>query len=308
MLVIDRRAGAWEDRAFTDFPEYSGPGDCLALNNSRVIPSRLLGHKPGLSGKVEVFLIESISEDRREWRALVRPGRKLGCGERVEFGAGFSATILSRSENGERTLALECADVDGALEAFGHIPLPPYIRRADTAADRVRYQTVFAKPPGSVAAPTAGLHFTPEILSACQAKGAVVAYATLHVGLGTFQPVREEQVELNKLHEERFAIAPEDWQRIQSAQRVICAGTTSVRAIETAATTGSVNGTTGIFIYPGYQFRRVGAMLTNFHLPKSSLLLLVCAFGGQQLIMDAYSHAVREKYRFFSYGDCMLIL
>ncbi len=308
MLVIDRATGSWEDRTFAEFPHWIRAGDCLALNNSRVIPSRLLGHKPGLTGKVEVFLIEPVSDDRRMWRALVRPGRKLAVGERVEFAPGFAAQIVDRNEHGERTLRLECADVDAALEAFGHIPLPPYIRRSDTAADRLRYQTVFAKMPGSVAAPTAGLHFTPEILEACRERGAAVAYATLHVGLGTFQPIREEQVEQNKLHEERFAMDPEDWAQITAAERVISIGTTSVRAVETVAASGANEGSTDIFIYPGYSFRRVGALLTNFHLPKSSLLLLVCAFGGQELMLDAYRHAVREKYRFFSYGDCMLIL
>ena len=308
MLVIHRDEGRWEDRRFSEFPEFVRPGDCLTMNNSRVIPSRLIGNRPGRTGRIEVFLTEAVSDDRRIWKALVKPGRKLGVGDRVEFSPAFSIEILDRGEHGERTIRLDCEDVDAALEASGHMPLPPYIHRADTVNDKERYQTVFAKDPGSVAAPTAGLHFTRELLDACKARGAQTAQVTLHVGLGTFQPIREEQIEANHLHQERFHIAAEDWARIDGAQKVIAIGTTSVRTIETAAGTGTLSGTTDIFIYPGYEFRRVNALLTNFHLPQSSLLLLVCAFGGQELMLDAYRHAVREQYRFFSYGDCMLIL
>ena len=308
MLVIHRDEGRWEDRKFSEFPEFVKPGDCVAMNNSRVIPSRLIGNRPGRTGRIEVFLTEAVSDDRRIWKALVKPGRKLGVGDRVEFSPAFSIEILDRGEHGERTIRLDCEDVDAALEASGHVPLPPYIHRADTVNDKERYQTVFAKDPGSVAAPTAGLHFTRELLDACKARGAQTAQVTLHVGLGTFQPIREEQIEANHLHQERFHIAAEDWARIDGAQKVIAIGTTSVRTIETAAGTGTLSGTTDIFIYPGYEFRRVNALLTNFHLPQSSLLLLVCAFGGQELMLDAYRHAVREQYRFFSYGDCMLIL
>ena len=308
MLVIHRDEGRWEDRKFSEFPEFVKPGDCVAMNNSRVIPSRLIGNRPGRTGRIEVFLTEAVSDDRRIWKALVKPGRKLGVGDRVEFSPAFSIEILDRGEHGERTIRLDCEDVDAALEASGHVPLPPYIHRADTVNDKERYQTVFAKDPGSVAAPTAGLHFTRELLEDCEARGARTAQVTLHVGLGTFQPIREEQIEANHLHQERFLIAAEDWARIDGAQKVIAVGTTSVRTIETSAGTGKLSGTTDIFIYPGYEFRRVNALLTNFHLPQSSLLLLVCAFGGQELMLDAYRHAVREQYRFFSYGDCMLIL
>lgn len=308
MLVIHRNEDRWEDRKFSEFPEFVKPGDCVTMNNSRVIPSRLIGNRPGRTGRIEVFLTEAVSDDRRIWKALVKPGRKLGVGDRVEFSPAFSIEILDRGEHGERTIRLDCEDVDAALEASGHVPLPPYIHRADTVNDKERYQTVFAKEPGSVAAPTAGLHFTRELLEECKARGAQTAQVTLHVGLGTFQPIREEQIEANHLHQERFHIAAEDWARIDGARRVIAIGTTSVRTIETAAGTGMLSGTTDIFIYPGYQFRRVNALLTNFHLPQSSLLLLVCAFGGRELMMDAYRHAVREQYRFFSYGDCMLII
>ena len=308
MLVIHKASGHWEDRQFCEFPEFIQAGDCLAMNNSKVIPSRLLGNRPGKTGRIEVFLTEAISVDRRLWKALVRPGRKLTVGERVEFAADFSAEIVDRGEHGERTLRLDCEDVDAALEAYGHIPLPPYIRRPDSLEDRARYQTVFASPPGSVAAPTAGLHFTQEILETCRQRGAATAQVTLHVGLGTFQPIREEKVEDNVLHQEKFHIAESDWVKIHGAKRVVAAGTTTVRAIESACKSGSCSGSTEIFIYPGFQFQRVNALLTNFHLPQSSLLLLVCAFGGEQLMMDAYRHAVQQKYRFFSYGDCMLIL
>ena len=293
---------------FADFPQFVHPGDVLAMNNSKVIPSRLLGNRPGRTGKIEVFLTEAISADRRLWKALVKPGRKIAIGERVEFASDFAAEILDRGEHGERTIRLDCPNVDTALESHGHIPLPPYIRRPDTSHDKMRYQTVFADPPGSVAAPTAGLHFTQEILESCRQNGAQTAHVTLHVGLGTFQPIREEQVAANVLHQERFQIASEDWQRIEAAARVVAVGTTTVRTIESAMQTKLLSGSTDIFIYPGFQFQRVNALLTNFHLPQSSLLLLVCAFGGTELMLDAYRQAVKQEYRFFSYGDCMLIL
>ena len=308
MLVVHKSSGQWEDRMFADFPQFVHPGDVLAMNNSKVIPSRLLGNRPGRTGKIEVFLTEAISADRRLWKALVKPGRKMAIGERVEFASDFAAEILDRGEHGERTIRLDCPNVDTALESHGHIPLPPYIRRPDTFQDKMRYQTVFANPPGSVAAPTAGLHFTTEILEACRQNGAQTAHVTLHVGLGTFQPIREEQVAANVLHQERFQIASEDWQRIEAAARVVAVGTTTVRTIESAMQTKLLSGSTDIFIYPGFQFQRVNALLTNFHLPQSSLLLLVCAIGGTELMLDAYRHAVKEEYRFFSYGDCMLIL
>lgn len=308
MLVVHKSGGRWEDRMFADFPQFIQPGDVLSMNNSKVIPSRLLGNRPGRNGKIEVFLTEAVSTDQRLWKALVKPGRKMAIGERVEFAPDFSAEILDRGEHGERTIRLDCPNVDEALESHGHIPLPPYIRRPDTFQDKTRYQTVFANPPGSVAAPTAGLHFTPEILESCRQQGAQTAHVTLHVGLGTFQPIREVQVTANVLHQERFQIALEVWQRIETASRVVAVGTTTVRTIESAMQTKLLSGSTDIFIYPGFQFQRVNALLTNFHLPQSSLLLLVCAFGGTELMLDAYHHAVKQEYRFFSYGDCMLIL
>jgi S-adenosylmethionine:tRNA ribosyltransferase-isomerase len=223
--------------------------------------------------------------------------------------------ITGRGEFGERTIRFESAgglpgDLLDAFEKIGHVPLPPYIKRGDRAADRERYQTVFARERGSVAAPTAGLHFTPEILDACRARGADVAYVTLHVGLGTFQPLHEEQVERAKLHAESYRITDENAARMRAAKRLVCAGTTSVRTVESALRHGEIRGQRGetdIFIYPGFEFRGAGAMLTNFHLPRTSLLLLVCAFAGIPLALAAYRHAVEAEYRFYSYGDCMLI-
>ena len=326
MLVLDRAAGRWEDRMFRDLPGYLREGDCLVLNDSKVFPSRLFGHRAGvqslpigknnpkrrqyLSGRVEVFLLEPASDDANVWTALVRPGRKMRTGERIIFDEGpegpfdkaLEAEILSRGEYGERTLRFETSEpIYDVLQRIGHMPLPPYIRRPDRREDRERYQTVFARENGSVAAPTAGLHFTPEILEACRAAGADIAYVTLHVGLGTFQPVHGDT-----LHSEHFEVSSDSRQRIANAQRAVCVGTTSVRAVESDAL--DRRGTTDLFIRPGFEFRRTGAMLTNFHLPQSSLLMLVCAFAGRELVLSAYRHAVAAKYRFYSYGDCMLIL
>jgi S-adenosylmethionine:tRNA ribosyltransferase-isomerase len=353
MLVVDRAAGRWEDRAFRDFPSYLGPGDCLVLNDSRVFPARLFGHRTGvgalpigkhnpkrheyLSGRVEVLLVRSVSADGCDWEALVRPGRKLRTGERIRFEGGLEAEILARGAFGERTLRFSGAeplavphtasggpavseepaaqprpltadDLFATFERIGHIPLPPYIKRPDDAADRERYQTVFARERGSVAAPTAGLHFTGEILDACRARGAEIARVTLHVGLGTFQPLHAGRVEESHLHAERYRIGEEEAARLRAAGRVVAVGTTSVRTIESAWRTGSLAGDTDIFIYPGFEFRRTGALLTNFHLPRTSLLLLVCALAGTELALAAYRHAVEARYRFYSYGDCMLVV
>jgi S-adenosylmethionine:tRNA ribosyltransferase-isomerase len=230
-------------------------------------------------------------------------------GDRLEFSPILHGKILGRGEHGERTIQLESdGDVYDAIEQTGHIPLPPYIKRGDNPADRERYQTVFARERGSVAAPTAGLHFTPETLARCQSAGAAIARVTLHVELGTFQPLHNDTIEENVLHSERYSIAPETWSCIESAKRVVAVGTTSVRSIESAASTGKLSGDTQLFIYPGAEFHKVSAMLTNFHLPRTSLLILVCAFAGKDFALAAYRHAVQERYRFFSYGDCMLII
>jgi len=308
---------------FRDFPEFLGHGDCLVLNDSKVFPCRLFGRRAGvhslpvgkhnpkrrenLSGRVEVFLLRPLSEDALTWDALVRPGRKMRTGERVifdqdGFDQGIEAEILSRGEFGERALRFFTNEpIYELLERMGHVPLPPYIRRPDRPEDRDRYQTVYARSAGSAAAPTAGLHFTPEILDQCRKAGADIASVTLDVGLGTFQPVHGDT-----LHSEHFEITKENVSRIAIAKRVVCVGTTSVRTVESHALGKA--GETDLFIRPGFEFQRTGAVLTNFHLPHSSLLILVCAFAGTDFVLAAYRHAVAAGYRFYSYGDCMLIL
>ncbi len=328
MLVLHRAEGRWEDRKFREFPEFVGPGDCLALNDSRVFPARLLGRRAGvhalpvgrnnpkrrehLSGEAEVFLLRPTGKPG-EWTALVRPGRKIGMGERILFADGLECEIVGRGEFGERTVRFSMDDskLYDEFEKIGHVPLPPYIKREDTAEDRERYQTVFARERGSVAAPTAGLHFTAEILDACRARGAEIAKVTLHVGLGTFQPLHEEQIESGRLHSEAYSITEENAALMRGARRLVCVGTTSVRTVETALREGPMAaraGETEIFIQPGFEFRATGALLTNFHLPKTSLLMLVCAFAGTDLALAAYRHAVEAQYRFYSYGDCMLVV
>lgn len=323
MLTLDRQTGAWDDGQFRDLPEVLQPGDLLVLNDSRVIPARLFAHRAGLhtqanhraTGRIQVLLAEQISE--WEWRALVRPGRKVLTGEALQFGDGdLEAEIVSHGEFGERTLRFRpVPDFFGTVEKLGHMPLPPYIHREDEPEDRERYQTVYARERGSVAAPTAGLHFTPEILSQLRGRGVDTARITLHVGLGTFQPVRVKQVDDVRLHAERYTVSPEAAEAINSAlregRRVVAAGTTTVRTLEHCARTAPEllphSGSTSIFISPGFEFRIVRALLTNFHLPQSTLLMLVCAFAGRERVLAAYRHAVVARYRFFSYGDCMFI-
>lgn len=304
MLVVDRKTGAWTDRQFRDFPALLHPDDCVVINDSRVFPARLFGHREGFEGRVQVFLVRPAGDDPLTWLCLVHPGKKVRSRERIVFGEGLAAEVLGRSEHGERIVRFQCeGDLFAHLERLGHIPLPPYIRRDDTAADRERYQTVFARDRGSVAAPTAGLHFTPEILAACPS----VARVTLHVGLGTFQPLHTENLDEVKLHGEWYRIEEAEAAKMRLAQRLVCVGTTSVRTLETAGPNASA-GETSLFIQPGFEFRWTGAMLTNFHLPKSSLFVLVCAFGGTDLMQAAYRHAIAAGYRFYSYGDCMLVL
>ena len=305
MLVVDRASGVWEDRGFRDFPSYLKSGDCVVINDSRVFPSRLYGQREHGTGRVEVFLTRQLSSDGLTWAALVRPGKKMRTGERIVVSEDLTVEILGRGDFGERTVKLyPRGDLFEVIERAGHVPLPPYIRRPDTPADRERYQTVFARERGSAAAPTAGLHFTPEILDACRNAGAEVARVTLHVGLGTFQPLHTEVLADVKLHSESFIVPPETVRAMDASSRIVAVGTTSVRAVES----DPAKGETDLFIRPGFPFRRTGALLTNFHLPKSSLLVLVSAFAGRELTLAAYRHAVDQEYRFFSYGDCMLIL
>ena len=327
MLVVDRAAGAVRDAMFAEFPSLLKPGDLLVLNDSRVIPARLhalrtlVRERERPTGRIEVMLTEPEGEN--EWRALVRPGRKVAIGERLVFPAAsgrieLEAEVLERGAFGERLL--QFAPVDDffeALERIGHMPLPPYIHRADVEADRERYQTVFSRERGSVAAPTAGLHFTPEMLEAVAALGVEVARVTLHVGLGTFAPLRVERVEDVRLHRERYTLSPQAADAVNRARgegrRIVAVGTTVVRTLEAAALASEGKplqphlGTTEIFISPGFAFRVVGALLTNFHLPQSSLLMLVSAFAGREPVLGAYRHAVQAGYRFFSYGDCMFL-
>lgn len=335
VLHFCRSSGEFSDRIFRDFSSLLRSDDLLVFNNTRVFPARLYGKRSGnraqvispknpaakdfLQGEVEVLLTKQVGNN--DWEALVRPGRKIGVGERLFFGDdrhALEAEVISRGEFGERTLRFQhhARDFFAILNHIGQIPLPPYIDRPITPEDRHRYQTVFAKDAGSAAAPTAGLHFTPQILDEIRAKGIETAEVTLHVGLGTFQPVRNARVEENKLHTERYAISSDAAERINRAKadrrRIVAIGTTTVRTLEfvAAQSEGKVTASSGeadIFIYPGFKFQLVDALLTNFHLPESTLLMLVCAFAGRENVLRAYEHAVQQHYRFFSYGDCMFV-
>ena len=312
MLVVSRAQQSFRDDVFANFHRYVKAGDCLVLNDTRVFPARLHGRRnTGSGAEIEVFLIRALTEDETEWNALVRPAKRVHTGDQIVFSEELRAEVLKEGEFGERTIRLISNNsIPALLERLGETPLPPYIRRQPNEGDRDRYQTVFAKQRGSVAAPTAGLHFTDQMLEQCRAAGAQVAYVTLHVGLGTFAPLRQNEVANITLHEEYFEISEANAQIMRGAERVFCVGTTSVRGMETALLRGGLqkmSGQTNLFIYPGFHFRATGAMLTNFHLPQSSLLMLVSAFAGRDLTLRAYRHAVTERYRFFSYGDCMLI-
>lgn len=337
MLLLNRKGGAWEDRMFAELPCLLRGDELVVLNNARVLPARLFGRRAGvhaqwpsrktarehLTGTVEVLLTRKVEFEI--WEALVRPGRKMGVGERIFFGGGeLEAEILARGELGLRTVRLSSRNdqsVEANIDKLGHVPLPPYIDRPDESSDRERYQTVYAQKPGAVAAPTAGLHFTPEILQQIRERGCETCEITLDVGLGTFQPIHTETLEEHKILSEAYEIPKEAATRILRAKEegrpVLAVGTTVVRALEDAASHGAPQGhashfSTGrseasLFIFPGYKFRVVDCLLTNFHLPKSTLLALVSAFAGRKAILAAYQHAVAERYRFFSYGDCMLI-
>jgi S-adenosylmethionine:tRNA ribosyltransferase-isomerase len=327
MLAMNRATGALRDTEFSRFPSLLQPGDLLVLNDSRVIPARLYARRTTVRDRqestalIEVLLTEPAGENR--WRVLVKPGKKVAVGERLVFSSSagaieLEADVLERGEFGERLIEFApVTDFFAAIERIGHMPLPPYIRRDDAATDRERYQTVFARDRGSVAAPTAGLHFTPAILEEIAQRGAQIARVTLHVGLGTFAPLRVENLSEVKLHRERYTLSAETAEAINCAvsegRRIVAVGTTVVRTLEHCAlqATGSPllphSGETQIFISPGFQFHLVGALLTNFHLPQSSLLMLVSAFAGRGNVLAAYRHAVAEKYRFFSYGDCMML-
>ena len=323
MLVLNRNDGSLSDDAFGNLPRHLRAGDVLVLNDSRVLPGRLYATRAGLrtqpgmlaSGRIEVLLTGQL--ENSDWTALVRPGRKVPVGETLVFGESeLRAQVVAAGDFGERTLRFaEDADFFEKIERIGHMPLPPYIHREDVLADRTRYQTVYAGQSGSAAAPTAGLHFTAAMLDRLQAIGVEVRYVTLHVGLGTFQPLRVARLEEIRLHRESYTLPAETAAAVLRAKaegrRVIAAGTTTTRTLEHCARTGQVeahSGSTDIFLSPGCEFQIVDGLLTNFHLPQSSLLMLVSAFAGREHVLAAYAHAVQERYRFFSYGDCMLIL
>ncbi len=305
LLVLDRE-GPDRHARIRDLPRLLRPGDLLVLNDTRVIPARLYGRRPS-GGRMEVLLIERRGV--REWDALVKPGRRAQPGTRLDFEDGLAAEVMDKREDGRHLLRFS-EPVEPHLDRLGHIPLPPYIHRPDTPADRERYQTVYARHPGSVAAPTAGLHFTEELLGEIEATGIEIARVTLHVGIGTFKPVSAERVEAHRMESERYEISEETAAVLRRARRVVAVGTTVVRTLESAARDGEVqpgSGSTELFITPGFNFQVVDALLTNFHLPRSTLLMLVSAFAGRERVLAAYEEAIREGYRFYSYGDAMLV-
>ena len=313
LLSLDKETGKWEHCRFFQLPEFLRPGDCLILNNSRVLPARLLGQRLPGGGACEVLLL--IDRGERVWECLVRPGRKMRTGAKLSFGDGMlTAEVVGEVEGGNRLVRF---DYEGifleVLEKLGKMPLPPYIK--EELQDSERYQTVYSKVVGSAAAPTAGLHFTPELLEKISAMGVGIGYVTLHVGLGTFRPVKEDTVENHEMHSEYCVISQETADLINRTKagggRVICVGTTSCRTLESWAnpdgTMGAKAGWTNIYIYPGYRFKVMDALVTNFHLPESTLVMLVSAFAGREAVLSAYQEAVRERYRFFSFGDAMFI-
>lgn len=320
MLVLDRATGHWEHRYFTDLPEFLAAGDCLVLNDTSVLPARLVARRP-TGGQAELLLLRPLEENL--WEALARPAKRLPPGTQLEFGGKLKATILSREGEGLVQVRLEHeGELLDVLHHVGLTPLPPYIRRPDQQpgvkeqTDRERYQTVYAERPGAVAAPTAGLHFDASLLERLAAAGIALPRVTLHVGMGTFRPVTVERVEEHRMHAEYYEVSEATAQTINQRRaaggRCLAVGTTVCRVLETVAGEhGQVQPGTGwseLFIYPGYRFRAVDRLLTNFHLPRSTLLMLVSAFAGRELVLAAYEAAIREKYRFYSYGDCVLIV
>ncbi len=318
LMCLNRLAGTIESRQFVDILEYFQFGDVLVINDTKVIPARLLGRKQ-TGGKVEIFLVRRYPGETQaeEWLCLTKSSKPLRVGTVVNFAPDFSAEVLEEMKSPYRRVCFHCSgDFMQKIEAVGHLPLPPYIKRADRQEDRSRYQTVFAREKGAVAAPTAGLHFTEKILQQLAAAGVEILNLTLHVGLGTFLPVRVEDIRQHKMHAELFSIPAATADAVNLARRegrrIFALGTTSARALETAASADGLlragAGDSEIFIYPGYHFKIVDALITNFHLPKSTLLMLVSAFAGRDFIFSAYRQAIVERFRFFSYGDCMLIL
>lgn len=322
MMIVDRRQGAIRHAMFSDLPDYLQPGDTVAMNNARVIPARLHGHKPGSSGKVELFLMHPENAERTRWQVLMRPARRLKPGTEVILAESPSvrAAILQRLEGGRGIIELAWPaglSFDTMLETIGTLPIPPYLEREVEAIDQERYQTVFAKVSGAQAAPTAGLHFTPTILAQLQQQGVGLAELTLHVSAGTFRPVLSDEIADHRMDPEYYEVPETAIAALRrsktSGGRVLAVGTTTLKTLETVAQKyhGRLQpdqGWSELFITPGFDFKATDALLTNFHLPKSTLLMLVSAFAGHDLIMRAYAEAIRKQYRFYSYGDCMLIL
>lgn len=314
LMLLDKETGAIEHKVFRDIIDYLNPGDCLVLNNTKVIPARLLGSREGTGAAIEVLLLKRRENDI--WEVLVKPGKKAKPGTRIIFGDGkLTAKVLEVVEDGNRLIQFAYEGVfEAVLDELGQMPLPPYITHK--LQDRNRYQTVYAKYDGSAAAPTAGLHFTRELLAALERKGVIIASVTLHVGLGTFRPVKVENILEHHMHSEMFIVTEEEADKINGARaaggRIICVGTTSLRTLESAADEQGIihadSRETDIFIYPGYRFKAADCLITNFHLPESTLLMLVSALAGRDNILYAYETAVKEKYRFFSFGDAMLIM
>lgn len=314
LMVLHRENGNIEHKIFKDIIDYLNPGDCLVLNNTRVIPARLFGVKEGTKSSIEFLLLTRKSKDR--WEVMVRPGKKAKPGSRIIFGDGqLTAQVVDIVEGGNRIVEFIYEGVfENILDRLGNMPLPPYIKKE--LKDKERYQTVYSKYEGSAAAPTAGLHFTESLLNEIEKKGIKLAYITLHVGLGTFRPVKVDNIEEHRMHSEYFEITQESADLINSTKnngnRVICVGTTSTRTIESVADDSGMicakKGWTDIFIYPGYKFKCSDGLITNFHLPESTLMMLVSALAGKGYIMKAYEEAIREEYRFFSFGDAMFII
>lgn len=315
LMVIDRRTGALEHKIFHDIVDFLNPGDCLVINDTKVIPARLIGEKDGTGAAIEVLLLKRKEDLKDVWEVLVKPGKKAKPGTRITFGGGrLAAEVIDIVDEGNRLIRFEYEGIfEEILDELGQMPLPPYITHK--LQDQNRYQTVYAKHEGSAAAPTAGLHFTKELLEQISNKGVDIAMVTLHVGLGTFRPVKVENIQEHHMHSEFYMITQEAADKINAAKerggRVICVGTTSCRTIESAASEDgrleACSGWTEIFIYPGYKFKMLDALITNFHLPESTLLMLVSAFAGRENVLAAYKTAVEERYRFFSFGDAMFI-
>lgn len=310
LMVLDVTSEQIYDKVFTDMLEYLQDGDVLVFNDTRVIPARLIGKRP-TGANIEVFLLKQLEND--EWEVLVKPGRKALPDTEIEFGVDFKCRVVSKTDFGGRIVKFEYNGIfNELLEKYGAMPLPPYIKAK--LEDRERYQTVYAKHDGSVAAPTAGLHFTPELLERLRNKGVQTAFVTLHVGIGTFRPVSAEQIEDHQMHSESYLVTSEVAELVNRAKsegrRIIAVGTTAIRTLESATREGKLIagcGDTAIFIYPGYQFKTVDAIITNFHLPQSTLIMLVSAYAGREFVLRAYEHAVQTDYRFFSFGDAMFL-